>query len=230
MKRILILMMIAAISAAPVFSQNAAEEKSEISLPKKHQFLDQYFGVNTGVSGMKTDKYGILTIDFGVNYNFYIHEWVSLNTGFILHTELYKDHNLLTNKDPMVTPLCFTIPFGIYFNFPKIEWLYTGASVGINIPIADPKSPKEKNVFSGRDVFISLPIDLGFDFIKPGAGGSRAFIRVTPAFYKGGIAVPVGFVWQIYNWKVYSKKVDVETVIPNVEVKIPASPAIIIFN
>jgi hypothetical protein len=72
----------------------------------------------------------------------------------------------------------------------------------------------DKNTFSQKDVFLSLPIDIGFDFIRPGRGGPRVFFRITPTFHKGGIIVPVGLMWQIYNWKVFAKKVDINVDIP----------------
>jgi hypothetical protein len=56
------------------------------------------------------------------------------------------------------------------------------------------------------DFFVGLPIDIGFDSVKPGRGGGRFFFRITPEFHKKGVAVPIGFIWQIYNWKIYSKK------------------------
>jgi len=233
MKKLFIFLMCVAILATSVFAQNEEESIGENNQLKKHQFLDQYFGLNIGASGMRTSGHGIFTANLGVNYDFYLHEWVSLNTGFLLHTEFYFNHNLLTNHDPMVIPMCFTIPFGVYINIPKVEWLYTGVSVAVNIPIANLQSPKfvtqpeKQNVFGDSSVFISLPIDLGFDFIKHGRGGTRALIRVSPTFHKGGITVPVGFVWQIYNWKVFSKKVDVNVEVPKVEVNIPHS---IMFN
>jgi hypothetical protein len=208
MKKQFVFLMIVAVFATSVFAQNETEDISENEPLKKHQFLDNYFGVSVGAAGMKTSDHGIFTADIGVAYGFYLHEWVSINTGLLFHTEIYSDKNLLTGNDPMVTPLCFTIPFGVHFNIPKAEWLYTGVNVAINIPIADFRSG-EQDAFSGKDVFISLPVDLGFDFIKPGRGGSRAFLRVTPTFHNGGVAVPVGFVWQIYNWKVFAPKVEV---------------------
>jgi len=226
MKKLFIFLMSVAILATSVFAQNEEESIGENNQLKKHQFLDQYFGLNIGASGMRTSDHGIFTTNLGVNYGFYLHEWVSINTGFMLHTEFYFNHNLLTNTEPMVTPMCFTIPFGVHFNIPKVEWLYTGVNIAINIPIANLKTPEEENVFSKSDVFISLPIDLGFDFIRPGRGGSRAFIRVTPTFHRGGITVPVGFVWQIYNWKIYTPRIDVEVNVPPP----PPPPTIIIIH
>jgi len=224
MKKLFIFLMSVAILATSVFAQNEEESIGENNQLKKHQFLDQYFGLTIGAAGMRTNNHGIFTGNLGVTYGFYLHEWISINTGLLFHTEVYADHNLLTNTTPMVTPLCFTIPIGVHFNIPKVEWLYTGVSIAVNIPIANLQSPREQDVFGESNVFISLPIDLGFDFIRPGRGGSRAFIRVTPTFHKGGITVPVGFVWQIYNWKVFSQKVDVNVEVPKVEVNIPPPP------
>jgi len=229
MKRFFMLIMSMAILTTQVFTQNEEESIDENNLLKKHQFLDNYFGLSVGTAGMRTGGNGIFTANFGVTYGFYLNEWISMNTGLLFHAEIYTDNNLLTNNDPMLTPLCFTIPFGFHFNIPKVEWLYTGASAAVNIPIANLQSPQvtqpeEEYVFGENNVFISLPIDLGFDFIRPVIGGSRAFIRVTPTFHRGGITVPVGFVWQIYNWKVFSQKVDVNVDVPKVEVNVPPPP------
>ena len=191
----------------------------------KHQQFDMYFGLSLGAAGMKTNDNGIFTADFGVNYGFYFFNRVSINTGILFHTELYSNHNMLTGTDPMQTPLCFTIPIGFHFNIPKAEWLYTGVSFAVNIPIADFRSSSAsvnrhgevsggKSPFTADSVFFSLPIDIGIDMIKPGRGGSRLLFRVTPAFYKGGTIVPLGIIWQIYNWRVHQKTVNVEVNVP----------------
>jgi hypothetical protein len=231
MKRLALFLMIVAFSTGAVFAQDGAEDEledtspvpaqnepediSEDTPPKKHQFLDSYFGVSIGAGGMKTGNYGIFTADIGVPYGFYLHEWVSINTGLFFHAELYDE--------PRVNPLCFSIPFGVHFNIPKAEWLYTGISVAVNIPIADLSSPGKRDAFTVNDVFISLPVDFGFDFIKPGRGGPRAFFRITPTFHKGGMAVPIGFVWQIYNWKNFGKEVKI-----NIDINVPPPTIIII--
>ncbi|MCL2174528.1 MAG: hypothetical protein FWB73_00645 [Treponema sp.] len=230
MKKIFILLLSFAISAEIVFAENVEEKTTENNQLKKHQFLDQYFGLSIGASGMKTGDKGIFTADTGVTYGFYLHEWFSINTGLLFHTELYTDHNLLTNNNSTVTPLCFTIPFGVHLNIPKAEWLYTGISIAVNIPIADLRSIHDQDVLKEKNVFVSLPVDFGFDFIKPGRGGTRIFFRVTPTFHKSGVTVPVGFVWQVYNWKVFSKKVDVNVEIPKVEVNVPPPPTVIIIH
>jgi len=220
MKKVFLLIMLILISAAQVFAQNGQESAAEKSLIKKHQFADQYFGVSAAAAGMKTSESGIFTASTGVAYSFYLNEWISLNTGFFIHTEVYFDYNFLANNGQVAAPLCFTIPFGVHFNIPGASWLYTGVSAAINIPIADMKSPGARNVFTADNVFISVPVDFGFDFIRPGNGGSRLFFTVTPIFHKDGIAVPVGLVWQIYNWKVFKPKVDVNVDVPKIDVNV----------
>ena len=222
MKKVYVLLMVLQMTAAMFPAAAFAwddENVTDDAVQKKHQQFDNYFGVSIGTAGMKTDNHGILTADAGVAYGFYLFDWMSINTGLLFHTEFYSDNNLLTENKPMVYPLCFTIPFGIHVNIPNLEWLYTGVNIAINIPIADLGG--EKNDFAKNNVFVSLPLDLGFDFIKPGGGGSRALLRVTPVFHNGGTVVPVGFVWQIYNWKIFAKKV---------EVNIPPPPTVIIGN
>ena len=205
----------------PLFAQNETDNELADTPQGKHNPFDMYFGVSLGASGMRTSNNGILTTNLGVNYGFYFFSWLSINTGILFHTEIYSDQNLLTGNNPMQTPLCFTIPFGFYFNIPKVEWLYTGVNLAVNIPIADLRSPGEQDFHTQSDVFLSMPIDFGFDFIKPGRGGSRLLFRVTPTFHKGGTVVPVGVMWQIYNWKVFSKKVEVDV---KVEVNVPPPP------
>ena len=214
MKKLIFFIMSIAVLAAPVFSQNSEENNNENSVIKKHWFLDQYFGLSIGAAGMKTADHGVFTTNFGVTYSFYLNEWISIDAGLLFHTEIYTKNNLLTNNNPMMTPLCFTVPIGVHLNIPKVEWLYTGLSIAVNIPIIDLRSPGSHDFFGRNSVFISLPVDFGFDLIKAGRGGSRVFIRVTPTFHKGGITFPVGFVWQIYNLKVFAPKVDVEVNVP----------------
>jgi hypothetical protein len=87
---------------------------------------------------------------------------------------------------------------------PKLEWLYTGIGLNLNIPILGMFDSLTGENTKG-DFFIGLPIDLGFDFIKAGRGGGRFFFRITPEFHENGTTLPIGFIWQIYNWKIYSK-------------------------
>jgi hypothetical protein len=75
-----------------------------------------------------------------------------------------------------------------------------GAGVNLNIKALD----LVKTV-PGDPFFIGIPIDFGFDMIKPGKGGSRFFFRVTPEIHEKGTPIPIGFIWQIYNWKIAGK-------------------------
>jgi len=219
MKKVAGLMIMVMGLASLVFSQDDLEVTSK----KKHNQFDNYFGVSAGAGAMKMQDNAILSADLGVTYGFYALDWLSLDTGILLHSEFYSDLNLLSGKDPMQFPMSFTIPFGMHFNIPNAEWLYAGVNVCINIPIADLKSPDEKNAFTPGQTFVSLPIDLGLDLMKPGRGGSRILFRIMPTFHEGGTVVPVGILWQIYNWKVYSKKVEV-----NVQVDVPPPVRILV--
>jgi hypothetical protein len=218
MKKLLGVFVILIGTAVFAFAETGQNELEAID-QKKHQQFDQFFGVNVGLGGMKMSDAGIFTASLGVNYGFYLFDFMSINTGISFHTENYFGTNLLSKDRPLQTPLCFTIPIGIGFNIPKAEWLYTGVNFAVNIPVADLRSSNDLDAFSKDDVFFSLPIDVGIDFMKPGRGGSRLFLRVTPTFHNEKTIVPVGIVWQIWNWRVFAKKVEV--VVPPVEVNVP---------
>jgi hypothetical protein len=186
---------------------------------EKHQPSDVLIGLNWGmgitpnigdVFSIKDDKIPqgnyALVFDFGLTGDFYLLNWLSINTGLLLHPDLYVllDQDFNTDKsftDIAASPLCLTIPIMAHINVPKAEWLYTGIGLNFNIPIVGMLDSVADIDTKGKS-FIGLPIDLGFDFIKSGSGGMRFFFRVTPEFHKHGTAVPVGFIWQIWNWKV----------------------------
>ncbi|GHU04536.1 hypothetical protein FACS1894147_09800 [Spirochaetia bacterium] len=55
--------------------------------------------------------------------------------------------------------------------------------------------------------FVSMPIDLGFDFSRIKNNGkparSRLFFRLEPEFFGDGMtSLPVSLVWQSSLWKV----------------------------
>lgn len=208
-------LMIIIFLAAPVFAQNDFEYDPQ----NRHNQFDNYLGVSLGAGAMMMEDNSIYSADFGATYGFYAFKRLSINTGIFLHAELYSDINLVSGNEPMQAPLYFIIPFGIHFNIPKAEWLYAGINVCINFPLADLKSPGKRDAFTESNTFISMPIDLGVDLIKPGRGGSRILFRITPTFHNSETAVPVGIMWQIYNWKVLSKKAEV-TVPPPPVIKI----------
>ena len=205
-----------------------AEEEDNKSAAK-HEAFSQFFGLNLSGAAMKLNDGEIYTASFGISYDFYFLSWLSINSGILFHQEIYTRQPTDNSRFvPEGNPFCFTIPIGIHFNIPKAEWIYTGVSFAFNIPISNANSPDAKDFYKQSDIFCSLPIDLGFDFIKAGKGGSRLFLKVTPTFYNSGIAFPAGIVWQVYNWRIFKPKVEV----PKVEVNIPPPPSttIIIIN
>ena len=219
---------------AGLVSMVFAQDEEAGAVQNKHQKFNQFIGINLGGAGMKLNDGGIVTASAGISYDFYFFPWLSINSGILFHQEIYlKQHSGGNRFVPEGNPFCFTIPLGIHFNIPKAEWLYAGISFAFNFPVSNSNSPAVKDFYSKNDIFYSLPVDLGFDFIRAGRGGPRLFFRITPTFYKGGVAVPVGIVLQIYNWRIYAPKVEVkvpeiEVNVPNVEVNIPPPPSTII--
>jgi len=200
----------------------------------RHQPFDVLIGLNFGF-GISPNTFGLLgslsgglsegnirhgnyaiTIDFGVTGDFYIFSWLSVNTGLLVHPDLYAfwNQDIQDLFDPgesidfsgiFKTPICLTIPIAAHVNIPKVEWLYMGAGVSLNIPLFSLLDSVVSDFDTKGEFFVGLPIDLGFDFVRPGRGGMRFFFRVTPEFHKGGTTVPIGFIWQIWNWKVFGK-------------------------
>jgi hypothetical protein len=209
-KKGLLALVLASVLARGIFAQEDIH---------KHQSFDMLLGLNSGIgitpnmgelfsslnnSRIPSGNYA-LAYDFGLTYDFYLFNWLSFNTGLLLHPDVYlvldQDLENVDNfTDIAATPLCLTIPLAAHINVPKVEWLYAGIGLNLNIPIS--------GIFDGLagidtkgDFFAGLPIDIGFDFVKPGRGGGRFFFRITPEFHENGTAVPIGFIWQIYNWK-----------------------------
>jgi len=190
----------------------------------KHEPFDVLLGLNWGM-GMTPnigDIFSIgdkvprgnyaLTFDFGLTVDFYVFNWLSFNSGLLLHPDIYvllkQDIEGVDDfTDVAATPLCLTIPIMAHVNIPKVEWLYTGIGINLNFPIKG-MLDAATGVDTKGDFFVGIPIDLGFDFIRPGSGGMRLFFRVTPEVHEHGTAVPIGFVWQIWNWKLHSSKKD----------------------
>ena len=208
MKKLFGILMILTGLSAQVFAQVEMDGSvhAELGTTKKHLAFSHYLGPSLGMGAMKMNNGAICTFDIGASYNFYIFEWLSINGSVITHMELYTNQPTdSTRMVPAGNPFCITIPIGVHFNIPGIEWLYTGISFALNFPMFDMNSPH--NVYSSEsELFFSLPIDLGLDLIKPDKGGSRIFLRVTPTFHNNGIAVPVGLVWQIHNWRIAAQK------------------------
>jgi hypothetical protein len=92
---------------------------------------------------------------------------------------------------------------------PGLEWLYLGAGINFHIPIfsltdtissADIDMPDTKG-----DPYVSLPIDVGFDFSTAGKSSRRLLLRVTPHFFESYTLVAFGIAFQS-NMRIYSKK------------------------
>jgi len=187
----------------------------------KHEPFDVLLGLNYGmgitpnigdlfsISEYKVPKGNYaLTFDLGVTGDFYLFNWLSFNTGMLLHPEVYAtlewDRYADNFKDIAAAPFCLTIPLMAHFNIPKVEWLYTGIGLNLNFPLTG-MLDSATGVNTKGSFFVGVPMDLGFDFIQPDGGGMRFFFRVTPEVHKGGTTVPIGFIWQIWNWKIFSK-------------------------
>ena len=200
MKKLIGILLIIAGIIAPVFAQ---EETDDVAV-KKHQAFSHYLGPSLGFGAMKMNEGAIFTFGIGASYNFYVLDWLSISGGVIAHQEIYS--NQPTDSTRMVlagNPFCITVPIGLHINIPNMEWLYTGISFALNFPMFNINSPQD-TYSPEKELFFSVPFDFGLDLIKPGQGGSRIFARITPTFHKGTIAVPVGLVWQVYNWKIGS--------------------------
>jgi hypothetical protein len=215
---ILVIMLVFGMTGTGAFAQ---EEN-------KHQPFDVLIGLNSGF-GMTPNMatlYGDLAsgkipkgnyafiMDFGITGDFYLFSWLSFNSGLLLHPDIYVllEQDFIGKEDLQITdiafsPLCLTIPITAHVNIPNVEWLYVGMGFNLNFPLiglADSVAASQGGVDidTKGDFFIGLPIDIGFDLIKPGKGGGRFFFRITPEFHKNGTTVPIGFIWQIWNWKI----------------------------
>jgi hypothetical protein len=174
--------------------------------------IGDFFSLGDGGESSLNGNYAF-TVDFGLTCDFYLFNWLSFNTGVLAHPDIYlifsgDSSNVDSFTDIAATPLCLTIPLAAHVNIPKLEWLYAGIGLNFNIPIVSilNATGSMEGVDMKGDFFVSLPIDIGFDFVRPGRGGGRFFFRINPEFHPAGTAVPIGFIWQIYNWKIYGKK------------------------
>jgi len=203
-KAFLVLILIALLSGT-VFAQ-------------KHKSGDMLLGIDLGMgitpsfSKVKNDNipsgnYAI-TFDLGLNFDYYLYRWLSLSSGLFMHSGIYLlwdkpfDIEFQDLTDWAKTPICFTLPVMAHINVPVVEWLYLGAGVTLNFPVASLLDKDVHDIDTKGKFYLGIPFDLGFDFIKAGKGGSRFFFRVTPEIHKGGTPILVGFMWQIYNFKI----------------------------
>jgi len=224
LKRFFLVFVLVFVLSESVFSQNIFTDGVFSGVDFKHQRGDIYLGVNIGMgftpnffralplgSSFPEGNYA-LTFDLGLSYDYYQIEWLSFNAGLIGHFGMYvfldQDLTLRSNTgftDIASTPLSLTIPLSAHINIPYLDFLYTGIGVSLNIPLVtlfDSDDPEDSRRDMTGDVFLGIPIDLGFDFIPPDSGGMRFFFRVTPEFHRSGTVVPIGFMWQAANFKI----------------------------
>ena len=192
---------------------------------QKHLAGDMLLGIDLGMGvtpsiskvggdSIPSGNYAI-TFDFGLNFDYYMFKWLSLSSGIFTHAGIYllwdKPYSLIFLGDDNFTdwaktPICFTLPIMAHINVPVIEWLYLGAGLTLNFPVSSMLDRDLPGIDTKGDFYLGIPIDLGFDLVKAGKGGSRFFFRVTPEIHKGGTPILIGFMWQIYNFRIYSKK------------------------
>jgi hypothetical protein len=198
---------------------------SSTAFAQGYNQFDMLLGYGTGVGfNMGGDVFNlkkgffIVTVDAGINYEFYITNWLSIGTGFGIHENMSivikKDipdsENEPELKDLLLTPFCLTVPINIHVTTPGVEWLYFGVGANINIPIFslletsdvadDIDLPDTKG-----SVFVSLPIDIGFDFGHNEESSLRFLFRVTPTFLELDTLITYGIFFQ-QNWKVFRAK------------------------
>jgi hypothetical protein len=195
-----------------------AQEKAASETAHKYQPFDMMLGLTGGAGfnmrgnafALERDSFLIVDAYGGVNYDFYILNWLSASTGLyvyeVMSVNLKQD---LSNSgrsltDEMRTPVSVTFPLSAHINMPGLEWLYLGAGVNFSIPLFSLPTGRPDVPDTKGDPYFSLPIDLGVDFAI-GDKLRRIVFRATPYFFKPDTLVTFGIMIQ-NNMKIYSKK------------------------
>ena len=212
-KKIFLLFILVTLLAGSVFAKGHQD---------KYQSGSMLLGIDLG-TGITPNIYTVtensipigdygFAFDLGVNFDYYMFKWLSLNSGLFVRPGMYllldkpitKAELSATNvTDWAKTPICFTVPVMAHLNVPKLDFLYAGAGVNLNFPVASILDGEPSiDVDTKGSFFLGIPIDIGFDFVKAGGGGSRFIFRVTPEIHHGGgTPVLIGFMWQLYNFR-----------------------------
>jgi len=130
--------------------------------------------------------------EFGLNVDFYLTNYISINTGFTFRPETIR----FKSGPEYVFPVYVNIPYSVHLNVPNAETLYIGIGVSRYIPV--------NIIYNNLKQFIGIPVDIGFDFIKSKRGGRRLLFRMTPEFHEKAVLIPFGIYFQTYNWRVAS--------------------------
>ena len=206
-KKIGLVLLIALLLAGNLYAQKA----------NKHEAGNILLGVGIGggatpnfftASGDTIKKGNYASVaELGVNLDYYLSSWLSFNTGVFVHlgAYLFLDEELILGglniMDCFQTPICITVPIMAHINIPKVQWLYLGAGATFNFPISNLTESELIGIDNKGTFFLGAPVDLGFDFIKPGRGGMRFFFRVTPEVHREGTPIIISFMWQTRNFK-----------------------------
>ena len=213
-KILFVLVLIVLFSGSVVFGQNSKHKSGDmlLGIDLGMGLTPSFFSAVSASDEISKGNYAI-TFDLGLNFDYYLFDWLSFNSGLFTHSGIYllcdkplPVDNDITLTDWAKTPICFTIPVMAHINVPVVEWLYLGAGVTLNFPTSSMLDTELVGIDTKGKFFLGIPLDFGFDSVKPGKGGSRFFFRVTPEIHSGGTPVLVGFMWQVYNFKIYSKK------------------------
>ncbi|MDR2343387.1 MAG: hypothetical protein LBD86_02500, partial [Spirochaetaceae bacterium] len=150
----MVLVLAASVAASVAGGVFAQEERESPDVVHKHQPFDMLLGLNSGFGltpnigdffnaategSMPKGNYAP-TFDFGLSYDFYIFHWLSFNTGLLMHPDIYlildQDFKgIKSSTDIASAPLCLTVPLAAHVNVPKVEWLYAGIGLSLNIPL-----------------------------------------------------------------------------------------------
>jgi hypothetical protein len=180
--------------------------------PDKHEAGKILLGINTGVgitpSLFNTGDYkeGLYGVGFnaGLNFDYYLFNWLSIGSGLSFYMDHIMELNETLSKDNFDSrwnafepPVFLAVPISVHINIPKVEWLYLGAGINLNIPLK-----LSIGNYSHGKFYLSVPIDFGFDSLFRGRVGPRFFFRITPEFHDYGTPILYGLVVQLWNWKI----------------------------
>ncbi|MDR2600924.1 MAG: hypothetical protein LBC53_00510 [Spirochaetaceae bacterium] len=215
MKKIAIMLIAAVVLHGAVFAQEEAAEEPVAKKETIHKQGDMLLSIDFGLHGAYSGtpfelKKGSLLFaaEAGAGFDYYALDFLSVSSGLFVHESLslYLKNDILESSnidlgDILKTPFCLSIPIRAHVNIPGAEFLYVGLGLQFNIPLfsileasVDEKELSDAGLDTKGSMFLNMPIDLGFDFIKKGASkGARLTFRIVPTFFKNYTTVGFGF-------------------------------------